>query len=64
MNKVLIFSVFKVLIDTKISLQKSTKKPNISCRIFYRQSLSNTHRFPTFEYTCNLISIKIYQIEY
>lgn len=26
MNKVLIFSVFKVLIDTKISLQKSTKK--------------------------------------
>lgn len=28
MNKVLIFSVFKVLIDTKISLQKSTKKNN------------------------------------
>lgn len=28
MNKVLIFSVFKVLIDTKISLQKSTQKNN------------------------------------
>lgn len=63
MNKVLLFLVFKVLIDTKISLQKSTKKNNHFVSNFLSLK-SNTHRFPTFEYTCNLISIKIYQIEY
>lgn len=61
MNKVLIFSVFKVLIDTKISLQKSTKNQSFRVEFFIVKVFPIRTDSPLLN---SIKNIKIYQIEY